>query len=101
MKFSFICFEYFLKKKHFKQPRNTEKVCKEYLSDYSKDYNKRARTMERRLTRITNWITFLGRRIRKKDEFIASQKLLLSALGGNKSAPSCNGKTNTKYSGNY
>lgn len=55
--------------------------------------------MERRLTRIDNWITFLQRKIRKKDEFLATQKILLSALGGNRSSPHCNGNKNTKYSG--
>ena len=57
--------------------------------------------MQRRLTRITRWITFLRRRVGRKDEFTASQNILLSALGGNESAPTCNENTNTKYNGSY
>ena len=78
-----------------------QKDCKEKLKDYSSLYQKRARSLERRLTRIGFWITFLQRKIKRKDEFHGSYKILLSALGGNESAPTCNGDKNTKYAGKH
>ena len=57
--------------------------------------------MERKITRLGVWITFLQRKIKKKDEFKLSHEILLSALGGNKSNLKCNGDKNTKYIGKH
>ena len=56
--------------------------------------------MERRLIRVGFWITFLERRIKKKEEFSRSYEILLATLGGDKTAPVCNGDKSTKYAGN-
>ena len=57
--------------------------------------------MERKISRLGVWITFLQRKIKKKDEFKLSHEILLSALGGNKSNLKCNGDKNTKYIGKH
>ena len=77
-----------------------DKACEEKLKDYSGQYQKQARTMERKLTRLGFWITFLQKRIQKKDEFSTSYEILLAALGGNTTTPACNGDKSTKYAGN-
>ena len=56
--------------------------------------------MERRLTRLGFWIKFLSSRVKKKNEFSRSYEILLTALGGNRSSPTCNGNKNVKFSGN-
>ena len=86
------------KKKRKKQLRNP--TCESKLAEYSSQYEKKARTMERVLTRIGNRRKFLKNKNKKKEEFNGNFKILLSTLGGNISAPECSGEKDTKFSGN-
>ena len=78
-----------------------DKTCEEKVEVYSGQYQKKARTMERRLKRLgERWFDLLQKKILKKDEFSTSYEILLASLGGNITTLECNGDKSTKYAGN-
>ena len=87
-----------LKSKKINNMRNFEKsqrnytVCLEKFIEYSRVNELKARSIEMQVNRINSFKGIQDKKKDKKGNFKGTYNTLLSALGGNESAPECDGK---------
>ena len=80
-------------KKSGPAPRlNQSEDCLEKFIEYSKINDRKAKTVWNQVKRINSFKNILDKKKGKKGDFKTTYQTLLSALGGNKSAPECDGK---------